>query len=103
MTNEHLTRRGICKNLAYSPYQFTNLYGNNVYTLSFSSKLHLDKFTKGRDKNHAMIYNDIYKRYKIMFDCTLLADLNLYQKIEKRGCYIILNDSIYTDYTNLIV
>lgn len=101
MNKEQLTRRGICKNLAYSPYVFTSIYKGDNYSLYFSSKLHLEKFTKNRKKNYAMIYNDIYKRYKFGIDCTFLADFNLYRKVETRGCYIKYNDIIYKCYDNI--
>ena len=87
-TAKLLTRGGVCINLAYSPYNFTYFHDGNTITFNFSSKLHLDKFNKNRKKNYAMIYNDIYKRYKFGIDCTFLSDFNLYRKVETRGCYI---------------
>ena len=100
---EPLTRRGVCKDLAYSPYTFTNIHKEDTYTLYFSSRLHLDKFVKNRQKNYSMIYNDIYKRYKFGIDCTFLSDFNLYKKIETRGCYIRYNDNVFKCYDNIII
>ena len=103
MNKECLTRRGVCTNLAFSPYTFTNIHKDDVYTLHFSSKLHLDNFVKNRQKNYSMIYNDIYKRYKFGIDCTFLSDFNLYKKIETRGCYIRYNDNVFKCYDNIII
>ena len=96
MTEQLLTRRGVCRRLEYSPYTFTYLHKGKVVNLAFSSKLHLENFTKLREKNYAMIYNNINKRFKCKVDCTFLSDFNLYQKVEKRGCYINFGGKIYT-------
>lgn len=101
MKNNLLTRRGVCKNLAESPYTFTNKHNGDIYILSFSSKLHLDNFIKNRQNNYSMIYNDIYKRYKFGIDCTFLSDFNLYRKVESRGCYIRYNDNVFKSYDNI--
>lgn len=102
-----LTRNGVCKELSESPYNYTYVYKDKVIYLNFSSKLYLDNFTKLRDKNYTMIYNSIYKRFKFKIDCRLLADFNLYNKIEKRGCYIKISgkeyDKVYTDISNIII
>lgn len=92
----NLTRRGVCHKLECSPYNFTYIHNGKPVTYNFSSKLHLEKFTKERKKNFAMIYNDIYKRYKFKIDCTFLSDFNLYRKIENRGCYIDFDGKILT-------
>ena len=96
-----LTRRGVCHKLAYSPYNYTYIHDGKVVTFNFSSKLHLDNFTKLRRKNFAMIYNHIYKRFKFKIDCTFLSDFNLYRKIENRGCYINFDGKIYRCLDNI--
>ena len=101
MKNNLLTRNGVCKQLAYSPYNYTYIYNGKVVTLNFSSKLHLKKFTENRQKNYAMIYNYIYKRFKFKVDVTFLSDFNLYSKIENRGCYINYDGKIYTSLDQL--
>ena len=99
----NLTRRGICRKLEFSPYQFTICKDGKVLTLNFSSKLHLDNFVKLRHKNFCMIYNYIYKRFKFKIDCTFLSDFNLYKKIENRGCYINFDGKVYTSFYNIIL
>lgn len=101
MAERILTRGGVCKDLSKSPYNFTVVHKGDTVTFNFSSKLHLDNFTKKRHKNYSMIYNDIYKRYKFSFDCTLLSDFNLYKKIESRGMYINYNGNILQSYNNI--
>ena len=99
----NLTRRGVCHNLANSPYNYTVIKDGKVVTLNFSSQLHLEKFAKERNKNYVMIYNYIYKRFKFKIDCTFLSDFNLYQKIENRGCYINFDGKVYTSFDNIIL
>lgn len=100
-TEKLLTRRGVCHNIAFSPYQFTYIHNGNTVTFNFSSRLHLVNFTKNRQKNYTMIYNDIYKRYKFGIDCRFLSDFNLYRKIENRGCFIKYNDVVFKCYDNI--
>ena len=94
MKNSTITRGGVCKSLPYSPYVFTYVHNGIAVNLFFSSKLHLEKFTKNRKKNYVMIYNDIYRRYKYGIDCTFLSDFNLYRKVETRGFYIKYGDNV---------
>lgn len=99
----NLTRRGVCKDLENSPYNFTFFHNGKVITFNFSSKLYLDNFTKNRQKNLSMIYNYLYKRFKLHIDCVLLSDCNLYQKIEKRGCFIKIGNQSYTDISEIVL
>ena len=101
MKNNLLTRNGVCKQLEYSPYNFTYIHDGKVVTFNFSSKLHLKNFTENRQKNYSMIYNYIYKRFKFKVDVTFLSDFNLYRKIENRGCFINFDGKLYTSLDNL--
>ena len=87
----NLTRNGIAKDLKTSPYMFTEVVDEGVITFYFSSRLHLNNFCEKRNENYTMIYNYIYKRFKFKVDCRMLADCNLYQKIETRRFYITFN------------
>ena len=87
----YLTRNGVAKDLAKSPYTFTEIIDGKELTIFFSSSLHLQNFLEKRSANYNMIYNHIYKRFKYKVDCKMLADLNLYKKIETRGFYIKFN------------
>lgn len=88
----YLTRNGVAKDLAQSPYIFTEIINGDKYDFYFSSNLHLNNFVEKRDENFKMLYNHIYKRFKFKVNCRALADLNLYKKIETRGFYIKCNN-----------
>lgn len=93
--SNNLTRNGVAKELSKSPYIYTVITKSDVLHLYFSSKLHMKRFSEKRSDNYNMIYNYIYKRFKYQVDCRLLADLNLYHKIENRGFYVKLNKEVY--------
>ena len=99
----NLTRNGVAKDLSNSPYIFTEIINGQRLDLFFSSKLHLKNFSDRRNANYQMIYNYIYKRFKYQIDCRILADLNLYQKIETRGFYVKLNKEVYLCPNNIIL
>lgn len=101
--SNNLTRNGVAKDLSKSPYIFTEFINGERLDLYFSSKLHINRFTQLRNTNYKMIYNYIYKRFKYRVDCRLLADCNLYKKIENRGFYIKLNKEIYLCPDNIIL
>ena len=88
---KNLTRNGVAKDLSQSPYIFTEVFEGAKVDFYFSSKLHLDNFTKRRQDNYQMLYNHIYRRFKFKVNCWLLSDCNLYKKIETRGFYIKIN------------
>lgn len=100
---KNLTRNGVARVISESPYIFTYKHKGNTISLFFSSKLHLNNFVKKRNENYYMIYNSIYKRFKFKTDCTLLSDFNLYYKIEKRGCYIRIDDTCYRDLKTIFI
>ena len=100
---KNLTRNGVAIDLAKSPYTFTEMINGDVVTFNFSSKLHLNNFLEKRKQNHQMIYNYIYKRFKFKHNCKLLADCNLYKKVETRGFYIKINDKEFLCPNKLIL
>lgn len=97
----YLTRRGVATDLSKSPYIFTEIVDGKQLDFYFSSKLHLDNFVEKREENYKMLYNHIYKRFKFKVNCRVLADLNLYKKIETRGFYIKYNHEEFLCPTNL--
>lgn len=98
-----LTRNGVAKNLARSPYRFTECINKDAVTFCFSSRLHLNNFVEKRAENYNMLYNYLYKRFKFKVNCRMLADCNLYQKIETRGFYIKVNDKEFLCPDNIIL
>ena len=89
------------KDLTKSPYIFTEMIGDKPVHFYFSSNLHLNNFTKKREQNYQMLYNHLYKRFKYKVNCRMLADCNLYQKIENRGFYIKYNNKEFLCRDNL--
>ena len=98
-----LTARGVCYDLAKSPYTFTRVKNGNEIIYCFSSKGHLEKF-KNREKKHNDDFTGFLNRkYKAIFDILLFSDLGLYRKIESRGFYIKINNKGVTCLNSIIL
>lgn len=87
LTNENIkfmSAKGICYSLEKSPYRVT------VYNLTyfFSSKRYADKFRDNLLENRELFKTQWSSRMKIPFESDAMADIQLYQNIEKRGFYI---------------
>lgn len=82
------TRNGIYYDLAKSNYK----YSDNGLTFVFSSRLHLDKFTRKVKENRQRINLSLTKRFNIDIDVSTLADIILYKKVETRGFLIVCNE-----------
>lgn len=87
-----MTRNGIVYNLATSP--FTIVVDETEYF--FSSRLHMDKFTKQLHENRGVFSYKFTNKYNIVIRLTNIADMLLYNKIETRGFYIIHNGEVYS-------
>lgn len=82
------TRNGIYYDLTKSTYSFISKELNLIFM--FSSDLYLCKFEE-QFKEHRKEFNLKYSvRFKFDVNFTLLPDLILYRKIEKRG-FLIYN------------
>lgn len=82
-----ISRNGICYDLELSEYKHTE----NKVTFVFSSQLHLDKFKNKINENRDIIRYSLSRRFNILVDIPLLADLVLYRKIETRG-FLVINE-----------
>lgn len=79
-----MTRNGIVKNLADSPYNMST----HGLVLFFSSLLHLKKF-KAKYKEEIITTNiSLSKRFKVTVNLPYLGILKTYYKIESRGFLI---------------
>jgi hypothetical protein len=58
------------------------------FTLHFSSKFYKDKFLDLQKEHRDTVNYMTLKRYGVAVDNSLLADLDLYQKVQTRGLYI---------------
>lgn len=68
-----------------SPYRFT--VDNNTYV--FSSDLHLVKFQDQYKAHRSEVSLKMSARFQVNVKLTTLADMILYQKIEKRGFLVM--------------
>lgn len=103
-----MTVNGIEINLDVTPYKISKNYDRDnicyeTVQFCFSSKRYLIKFERQLNMNRIAVADKFYKRYGIVLDCTLLADLMLYKSIEKRGYQIVINGVVYKCQENLIL
>ena len=75
---------GICYDLAHSPYEAAR----NGLVFRFSSPLHMRRFMEKAKEREDWACDSLSRRFKCRFDARLLADLQLYEKVETRGFYI---------------
>lgn len=79
----------ICYNLKKSPYYVDFYTGNGKPTrFYFSSELHRKKFSERLADYNRKIDEMFSKRFGFSLELGLLAAVDLYIKIEKRGFYI---------------
>lgn len=79
-----LTANGVCYDLKETPFQYERF--GMVYC--FSSRTHQEKFAREYRKREEWLSDSLSRRFKIKFDADMLADIQLYQMIEKRGFYV---------------
>lgn len=103
---DKLTRSKVAYNLEISPHRY------KVHDLEyvFSSELYMNKFIEKRGENQEKIKESLSKRFGLNIILPVLADLKLYNTIEKRGFLIIMNgdkircpDDIILDGNSLIM
>lgn len=91
---DNLTVRGIAKDLAISPY----IYTDNHIQLNFSSEFNLKRF---KDRLAEYKDNIEYRAYRLFgFNINIIPEvilLSLYMKIEKRGFYVEIGNNKYTN------
>lgn len=91
---DNLTVRGIAKDLAISPY----IYTDNHIQLNFSSEFNLKRF---KDRLAEYKDNIEYRAYRLFgFNVNIIPEvilLSLYMKIEKRGFYVEIGENKYAN------
>ena len=85
-----MTRDGIEINLRKSPYRVT--VGDNTFV--FSSALYAKKFSERLEERKQQLARSLSYHYKINMELPGVAEIALYQQIEKRGFYIIMKGGI---------
>lgn len=83
-----VTRYGVAHNFNKSPFKMLITYDDEEITFIFSSQLYKDKFAARLDENRESINNSLSNRFGFNIVCNKIADLRLYQSIEKRGFLI---------------
>lgn len=87
------TRKGFYHNLRESKYAISN----SEIAFYFSSMFLLNKFLS-RYKNHREVYRKNDRKYKdTPFNIDILADIELYKKIEKRGGFVRLKRAMINE------
>lgn len=79
-----MTSRGIVVDLPNSPYH--SIASGHIFF--FSSEFYRNKFEQMLEQNRVEVSQRISDRYKVQAQFDFMADVYLYQKIEKRGFYI---------------
>ena len=89
-----LTRNGVCYDLRNTPYIHTVIYEDYKIVFHFSSELNRKRFEERILDNRATINNSLTNRFNMTVKLDKLADVDLYNKVEKRGFYIVANGRI---------
>ena len=80
-----LTKNGVSYNLEITPFYTVK----NGLRFHFSSHSHKMKFDMQVRVKEEWLRDSFYKRFHFLIDTDLIADLQLYSKIEQRGFYVI--------------
>ena len=80
-----LTRDNIAYDFNISPHKHTVYYEDEDITYIFSSNLYKENFKKRLSDNREVINTSLSKRFGVNIINNKIADLRLYQNIEKRG------------------
>ena len=80
-----LTRRNIAYDFTISPYKHKVYYEDGIIEYVFSSNLYRENFKARLNENRDVINTSLSKRFGFTIVNNKIADLRLYQNIEKRG------------------
>ena len=97
-----ITRGGIAYNFQRSPYKYVVKYDTGeIWTFVFSSALNVTKFQSRLEENRERIRKSLSGRFG--FDVVLdnLADVKLYDQVEKRGFLIYSDKEEFTWLSNI--
>ena len=97
-----LTRSGVAYDLKVSPHIIDVSYedGESIIYV-FSSEFYMNKFEEKIEDNRNEINSKLSKRYGFTLINNKLADIKLYEKVEKRGFLILGKDDEFTSLCNL--
>jgi len=97
-----LTRSGVAYDLTISPHHQIVCYTDDTKTkYVFSSDYYRTMFNDKLEENRKDVSEKLSKRYKLNIEFDKLADIKLYEKVEKRGFLIIEEEVTYRCLDNL--
>ena len=96
-----LSRYGIAYDLKESPYNYNVVYNEKCVNYVFSGIKNKEKFIAKLVKNRDLINESLTKRFKLKISVSLLADIELYRSIEKRGFLIECEGMSYECVNNI--
>ena len=97
-----LTRSGVAYDLKVSPHILDVIYdGSHSIKFVFSSEFYMNKFEEKLEDNRNEINGKLSKRYGFTITNNKLADIKLYEKVEKKGFLILGKDEVFTSLCNL--
>lgn len=82
------TRNEIYYDLSQTAHTLNVDYGEQTIKYHFSSALYRFKFQQRMESNRKLIQESLSNRFGIDINSAIIADLRLYNMIEKRGYYI---------------
>lgn len=97
-----LTRSQIAYDLEISPHRLIVQY-NDPITYVFSSNLYKTKFQEKQENHREYVNNSLSNRFGFNINFNLLADIQLYTKIEKRGFLLVTTGGNIKCPNNLIL
>lgn len=98
-----LTRSNIAYDLEISPHQLSVNYKDESITYVFSSNLYKTKFQERQEEHRQYVNNSLTNRFGFDIHFNLLADIQLYTKIEKRGFLLVTTGGNIKCPNNLIL
>ena len=84
-----VTAYGVTYNLPMSPFRIER----KGIRYHFSSFSHMQKFKEQMIIKEEWLTDSMSRRFHFKVECGLLADMQLYEKIETRGFYLIVLDT----------
>jgi len=79
------SRYGVWYNLSTSPYTAET----DNFIFSFSTIGHKERFEQEFKKREEWLSDSLSRRFKVIFDANVLSHFQLYEQLEKRGCYVV--------------
>lgn len=80
----NFTKNGVCYPIEESPFTVER----NGFTFYFSSMAHVRRFNEKVREKELWLCDSLSRRFKCVVEADIIADIQLYEQIEKRGYYV---------------